>query len=293
MPNTRKFYYKPQVTISLTKISLISHIFNLLIVPSHCAFVFVSISKTHCFRRVSTTPPLPTHDMSHLKAWVFEVLFDYLSKPPGESSSKRSKQKRVKAQNKIFLVQVIDVNTELKVLTINDSVHSVPVFLTKRCLEALHEENMQLDDLNHSFIKIDDWCFSTVIHCGGSGNIGMFPRLNIKSPVVIQCNKVVPMGGGDGVTIGKPININLNDKLAKLYQGDLPFKEITERLGRRQFPDMPPWNRLPDAEGEFCIPAPYSDETPLLLSHCVISADQVKNISHIAITRKNASDLIH
>lgn len=224
--------------------------------------------------------------MSNLRPWIFDLLYGYLSKPlPADAPPKRggNKQKKVKSQNKIYTVQVIDVHTELKMLTINDTVHSVPVFLTKRGIEALRNDNIDdLADLNHAIIKIDDWCFSTTIHCGGNRNMNLLSKLNIRSPIVIQCNKVVLMNMGDGATVGDPKNINLNDKLVELYKQDLPFKQISERLGRRQFPDMPPWNRLPDAEGEFCIPAPYSDETPLLLSHCIISSDQV-NIYDIII----------
>ena len=97
-----------------------------------------------------------------------------------------------------------------------------------------------------------------------------FSGLNIDLPLAIQATRINLVAGHDLEVVGAPTSINKDDRVKEIFNAS-KYASLVESLASRQFPSK---KQLPNDEGQFLLPPNYSEEYPLLLPHCVISAPQ-------------------
>ena len=139
-------------------------------------------------------------------------------------------------------VQVVRVNEEMTFLVVNDKENTVPVMLTKACVERLGGLQ-KLGDLRNSVVTLTSYFFSSTIQSGGGRDTNRLLQLGVSLPLALQCD-MLEVDGAEGCDImGEPCDLNKDARVQPIISR-LQFITMTQRLATRQFPDH---NVLPNS----------------------------------------------
>ena len=187
------------------------------------------------------------------------------------------------------VVQVTKVFENLRIIIVSDKENSIPVMLSKICMEEYCTSNYHrsLSSLKCSLIKLENWHISTTTQSASNRDINSFSAHGITHPFSILCSKLMPIGADDCSILGTPTDVN-KEKIIKEILFDLPYIEVAARLGKLQFPYE---KNLPDFDGKFhqfidC----FMEHDPLTWIDCKIPEHELNFLNSIPVC--GHSDLI-
>lgn len=133
---------------------------------------------------------------------------------------------------KPYVVQVVRVLENLRILEVSDSQHSIAVVLTESCVREL---DVSLTTLRNSLVKLERWHLSTMYCAAADKSIEDIRAARVSTPLVIHCAGLRPFGCDDLVEVGNPRDVNEDEELRRRCFDGARVVDVSARLAARQF----------------------------------------------------------
>ena len=114
----------------------------------------------------------------------------------GDGSSASSEKNPSKTVRRLpRLGQVMKYIDEVKALILSDTECTIPVFLTKECVELAVENGIKWSDLRTSIISLDDYFLTTALHASKNISLEQLQKYGnyLSFPLSIVCNEFTLM----------------------------------------------------------------------------------------------------
>lgn len=246
--------------------------------------------------------------------WIKQAVLDLLRPLENPNGATKSTQ----FLHRQHVVQIVDANEPLRALLVSDKEVVVGVLLTAECFNRLCRDK-PFRELKNSLIRLEKgrYHLTGVFSAAGDRDHNLLGKW-VTLPMALQCDKCSLYGRSSTVTaspvcafvsstfltplsphpIGDADLHLVGDSIVKLNQHaevsqvlrTLKYIDMVRRLSARQFPNQ--GGHLPDSEGRFAQPPPFSSSNPLLPRHTVISArqahilDKIDTYDRVAILEK-------
>ena len=170
------------------------------------------------------------------KPWIQETILKLLDRPGEKAVGERGFTFLAKT------VQVTSCSLPTQSIVVSDMEHSICVFLTKKCIAGLAQQQQSLPDLKYCCITLKQYHVSTTVTAGAAQADFKAVTTLCSVPFVLICDRMSYLGGFDLAIMGDPSDINKIERVRKQLE-NLQYHELARCLAHKQFPGH---NTLPD-----------------------------------------------